>query len=166
MDVRHEKGEHGFLHPIFGFDEGIDGRHRCQITQELGNVACREGRLLTFPNSLQRRVSPFSLVNRSRPGYCKVLSLFLVDPHRRIISSANVPPQRDDWTREKRELVNHMLSERLPVELQQMIKGDVLGKTTSMEEAKKWRLALMEERDSQSYEDNWRFEFGKHNLWD
>jgi hypothetical protein len=77
-----------------------------------------------------------------------------------------VPPQRDDWTREKRELVNHMLSERLPVELQQMIKGDVPGRMMSMEEAKEWRLALIEERDSQSYKDNWKFEVGKHNLWD
>jgi hypothetical protein len=38
------------------------------------------------------------LVDKSRPGCVKVLSLFLVDPNIRIISTANVPPQRLDWT--------------------------------------------------------------------
>lgn len=30
-------------------------------------------------------------------GRCKILNLLLVDPNIRIISTANVPPQRIDW---------------------------------------------------------------------
>jgi hypothetical protein len=67
------------------------------LTQELGSISTHEGRLLTFPNTLQYRVSPFSLMKKSKYGHRNALVLYLADPHIRIISSANVPPQRDTW---------------------------------------------------------------------
>ena len=45
----------------------------------------------------QHRVSSFSLLDRTRPGHRRFVALWLVDPHQRIISTANVPPQRADW---------------------------------------------------------------------
>jgi len=66
-------------------------------TENLGSVACTEGRLLTFPNLLQHRVEPFSLADPTKPGHRKILALFLVDPNIRIISTANVPPQQKSW---------------------------------------------------------------------
>ncbi|OJJ40832.1 hypothetical protein ASPWEDRAFT_178657 [Aspergillus wentii DTO 134E9] len=33
----------------------------------------------------------------SRDSHRKILALFLVDPNMRVISSANMPPQREDW---------------------------------------------------------------------
>ena len=43
--------------------------------------------LLAFPNVVQHRVSPFRLADPTRPGHRKLLALFLVDPHIRILST-------------------------------------------------------------------------------
>ncbi|RYP52187.1 hypothetical protein DL768_002629 [Monosporascus sp. mg162] len=71
------------------------------LVQVLGSVVTRAGRLLAFPNVLQHRVSPFRLADPSRPGHRKILAMFLVDPHVRVTSTANVPPQRRDWWAEE-----------------------------------------------------------------
>lgn len=42
-------------------------------------------------------MSPFKLVDPTKPGHRRFIALWLVDPTRRIISTANVPPQRLDW---------------------------------------------------------------------
>lgn len=118
------------------------------MTQELGSVLCQEGRLLTFPNTVQHRVSSFSLADRSKPGHRRILALFLVDPHRRIISSANVPPQREDW---------------LPEELESKAKRD-MKPLMAMDEAREARLELMAERSLQSAEGNRKYETGDFNL--
>ena len=47
--------------------------------------------------SSHHRVSPFRLKDPSKPGHRRFIALWLVDPHQRIISTANVPPQRLDW---------------------------------------------------------------------
>jgi hypothetical protein len=48
-----------------------------------------------FPS--QHAVSSFSLQDPTKPGHRRFIALWLVDPHQRIISTANVPPQRFDW---------------------------------------------------------------------
>ncbi|KAK4224486.1 hypothetical protein QBC38DRAFT_511743 [Podospora fimiseda] len=65
--------------------------------QNFGSVETREGRLLAFPNVFHHRVSPFRLEDPTKPGHRRFIALWLVDPHQRIISTANVPPQRLDW---------------------------------------------------------------------
>lgn len=45
----------------------------------------------------QHRVSPFKLADPTKPGHRRFIALWLVDPNRRIISTANVPPQQMDW---------------------------------------------------------------------
>ncbi|KAJ4396953.1 hypothetical protein N0V93_001176 [Gnomoniopsis smithogilvyi] len=65
--------------------------------QNYGSVNTCEGRLLAFPNVFQHRVSPFELVDKQKPGHRRFIALWLVDPHLRIISTANVPPQQEDW---------------------------------------------------------------------
>lgn len=45
----------------------------------------------------QHRVRPFRLRDPTKPGYRRFIALWLVDPLTRIISTANVPPQRQDW---------------------------------------------------------------------
>jgi hypothetical protein len=45
----------------------------------------------------QHRVSPFELVDPTKPGHRRFIALWLVDPHKRIISTANVPPQQRSW---------------------------------------------------------------------
>lgn len=89
--------------------------------------------------------------------------MFLIDPHRRIISSANVPPQRIDWASESRTLGQKIVSERLPVELQSWV-DDLLGPLMTMEEAKTVRLAFMEERGLASEKSNSNFAIADFNL--
>lgn len=65
--------------------------------QNYGTVDTRPGRLLAFPNVLQHRVSSFKLADPTKPGHRRFIALWLVDPHIRIISTANVPPQQQEW---------------------------------------------------------------------
>lgn len=100
------------------------------------------GRLLTFPNTLQHRVSPFSLADRSKPGHRKILALFLIDPSRRVISTANVPPQREDWCNDWAAATNDVLNNRLPRELQAMVRENPEFPPMTMDEAKAYRVNL------------------------
>lgn len=134
------------------------------MTQDLGGVVCREDRLLTFPNVLQHRVSPFSLADPSKPGHRKILALFLTDPKMRIISSANVPPQQEEWSRGQWDVIDGLLGERLPVELQEMVRKDLPKSVMSLEEAKEYRLELMEERRWKAQEQNVGFIGGEFSL--
>lgn len=86
-----------------------------------------QGRLLTFPNTLQHKVEPFELVDKSRPGHRRFLALWLVDPQYRVCSTRNVPPQQEHWWRDG---LAHSDDEGL----------------MSLEEAKRLRLDLMAER--------------------
>ncbi|KAH6975954.1 hypothetical protein BKA56DRAFT_487954 [Ilyonectria sp. MPI-CAGE-AT-0026] len=65
--------------------------------QSYGSVETKEGRLLTFPNVFQHRVSNFGLKDKTKPGHRRFIALWLVDPVTRIISTANVPPQQQSW---------------------------------------------------------------------
>jgi hypothetical protein len=109
-------------------------------------------------------VSPFSLADPSKPGHRKILALFLIDPKMRIISSANVPPQQEEWSRGRRDLVDGLLGERLPVELQEMVRKDLPKSVMSLEEAKEYRLELMEERKWKAQEQNVAFTGGEFSL--
>jgi hypothetical protein len=111
--------------------------------QEIGRVLVRDGRLLAFPNVMQHRVAPFSLVDPTKPGHRKILALFLVDPWQRIISTANVPPQQKDWW--AGELGDAGQLDSLPADLLQQSDG-VNGFPFSMEDAKGIREELMKER--------------------
>lgn len=162
-EVSYEQGRHEFLQTVYGFgDEDVSSGRDDNVTQDLGGVICKEGRLLTFPNTVQHRVSSFSLADPTKPGHRKILALFLVDPHRRVISSANVPPQREDWGIERKVLVDKALS-RLPVELKDMVEED-LDPLMTMEEAKELRLKLMKERGLRSEAFNDTFERGDFRL--
>ena len=109
----------------------------------------REGRLLAFPNVLQHRVSSFKLADPTKPGYRKILALLLVDPHTRVLSTANVPPQQESWlSKEAKQTTESVLGElaHLPNELADRIIDQVCSSTMTMEEAKEEREKLMKER--------------------
>lgn len=158
ININYCSGHHKFLQAVYGFGEDVRGRGNTDVTQDLGGVVCQEGRLLTFPNTVQNRVSPFSLDDRSKPGHRKILVLFLVDPHRRVISSANVPPQREDWGGERQQAVNQVLS-RLPLELQYIVQG-YIDPLMTMDEAKAHRLDLMKDHRLKSRRLDQNFETG------
>ncbi|KAH8427366.1 DUF4246 domain-containing protein [Aspergillus melleus] len=165
QDVRYPQNQHNFLYKVFGFPpETHSGDGTTNVTQTLGSVSTRENRLLTFPNILQHRVSPFSLVDKSKRGHRKILAFFLVDPHIRVISSANIPPQNEEWWGEMREAMDQLMGSRLPVELQAMVNDHINSGPISMDEAKEQRLRLMEERSSVAVVQNEQFETGMFNL--
>lgn len=92
---------------------------------------------------MQHRVSPFQLADPSKPGHRKLLALFLVDPHIKIISTEDVPPQQHSWWKENVAAAG--VFERLPPELAEMVlNGD--GFPISLQEARDQRLDLMAER--------------------
>ncbi|KAF7982668.1 hypothetical protein HWV62_27131 [Athelia sp. TMB] len=142
-DISYAQDWHRWLHDIYGFTNAD------ATVQYLGEVCSQEGRLLTFPNIFQHRVEPFRLADSTQPGHRKILALFLVDPHIRVISSANVPCQRRDWWQEEVER-SRALPKSLPLEMKREIVGHMEDEDfpMSIEEAKKLRLELMEERKS------------------
>ena len=65
--------------------------------QHIGSVAAPQGRLVAFPSVLEYRINPFRLVDDTKPGRYRWLTLYLVDPHHRVCSTRNVPPQQHNW---------------------------------------------------------------------
>jgi hypothetical protein len=138
MKIDYEQNDNVWSGPIFGIENGEP------CVQDVGDIVCKEGRLITFPNILQHRVQPFELEDRKKPGHRKILALFLVDPNIRIISTANVPPQQRDWWSE--ELKSTGVLDKLATEIQDKVFEDVDDFPIGLDEAKEIRLKLMEER--------------------
>ncbi|TFK36203.1 hypothetical protein BDQ12DRAFT_725248 [Crucibulum laeve] len=138
IDINYPQNAHDWLQIVFGCE------NEEAAVQEIGAVDTREGRLITFPNVLQHQVQPFKLVDSTKPGHRKILALFLVDPHIRVISTAHVPPQQKEWWTEA--VRQNKTLKKLPVELQKLVEDAVEEFPISLEEAKKLRLKLMEER--------------------
>ena len=134
----YEQNDHEHLSMLYGVESSSS------TAQELGSVLTRENRVLTFPNVLQHRVSPFALADKTRPGHRKILALFLVDPYTRIPSTANVPPQQKEWWREMVYKLDRI--EKLPIELREWVMDSAGDFPIELEEAKRLRLELMEER--------------------
>ncbi|KAF2002419.1 hypothetical protein P154DRAFT_488386 [Amniculicola lignicola CBS 123094] len=93
-DISISQDGYHWLQHVYGTGFG-GGSSPC--LQNYGSVETRQGRLLAFPNVFQHRVSPFKLSDPTKPGHRRFIALWLVDPARRIISTANVPPQQQDW---------------------------------------------------------------------
>ncbi|TFK72606.1 hypothetical protein BDN72DRAFT_815682 [Pluteus cervinus] len=125
--VRYDQDDHYWLKPIFGLEQ------YGELLQNIGGIETKEGRIITFPNTLQHQVQPFTLADPTRSGHRKILALFLVDPNIRIISTANVPCQRQDWLE---ELVGEEGAK----------KEQEGGFPITLEDAKKFRVELMDER--------------------
>ncbi|CAK5268853.1 unnamed protein product [Mycena citricolor] len=123
---------------------GIDAQEPC--VQVLGEVQTKAGRCIAFPNIYQHLVSPFSLVDTTKPGTRKILVFFLVDPTRRIVSATNVPPQQVwEMKRLLRAQGPQSRLSTLPLELVEYIATLVPGVKTR-QEANEIREELMGER--------------------
>ncbi|KAK0442198.1 hypothetical protein EV421DRAFT_1904366 [Armillaria borealis] len=127
------------------------------LNQIIGDIYTKAGRCIAFPNMYQHCVSPFSLLDPSKPGYRKIVALFLVDPELESPrpSTTNVPPQRRDWW--SQELLglaaegNSRLG-LLPAELLDLI-VDFMDLMTR-KDAEELRLRLMDERTAFVRENN------------
>lgn len=138
-DVPYEQGDRAWLELVFGL------RNEEPAVQIVGSVETREGRLITFPNILQHQVQPFELADKTKPGHRKILALFLVDPHIKIISTANVPCQRRDWWARMINSDTDVLA-KLPLELKDKVIEEVGDFPFTLERAKELREVLMAER--------------------
>jgi hypothetical protein len=105
--------------------------------QRLGSVDLPVGRLLSWPNVLHHRITPFELIDKTKSGRRSFLTLSLVDPSYRVCSTRNVPPQDHGWWAEEalsaalptkitvpQELVDHIDSytDNWPMDLEEAIK--------------------------------------------
>jgi hypothetical protein len=115
MTYAYDQNEHGGFEFHYGVDPALGGGDTGLTTQYLGHVRTNQGRLLVFPNVLQHRVSPFELVDKTRPGHRKIVAIFLVDPTTPVISTARVPPQQRHWQD------STPLDARLPPELRSLV---------------------------------------------
>ncbi|KAJ8324245.1 hypothetical protein O5D80_007439 [Batrachochytrium dendrobatidis] len=75
----------------------------CDIDQEslrnqyIGSLEVPNGRCVVYPNRYQHKEQSFELADPTQPGHCKILTFFVVNPSRRIVSTAHVAPQQPQW---------------------------------------------------------------------
>ncbi|KAK7189146.1 hypothetical protein PSPO01_04733 [Paraphaeosphaeria sporulosa] len=120
----YEQSDHVPLSITFG----TEAMHEELAAQEIGSIATRHGRIIAFPNTMQHKVEPFSLADKTKPGHRRYLVLWLVDPHMRIVSTADVPPQQMSWAE--------------GAHADEVTKRGLM----TLDEAKTYRLELMKER--------------------
>ncbi|KAF5652098.1 hypothetical protein F25303_3571 [Fusarium sp. NRRL 25303] len=84
--------------------------------------------------ALQHRVSSFKLQDPTKPGHRRFIALWIVNPHRRILSTANVPPQQKDWWTGS---------------------GEMSSGLVDVEEAPEHRLKFMDERTAEKARAHW-----------
>jgi hypothetical protein len=81
-----------------------------------GSVGTMEGHLLSWPNTYRSKQESFRLKDACQPGNLTLVKLRLVDPHYRVCSTRNVPPQQHAWWAAAAEQASG-LDKRLPREL-------------------------------------------------
>jgi hypothetical protein len=137
--LRVNRDENKCLAWYYGVEPGT------QLNEHLGSVETLSGRCIAFPNLFQHQVQPFELLDKSKPGIRKILVFFLVDPQAPIYSTANIPPQQQEWYADS--LRNHVPEfHRMPKDVVNIIVSNVRGCPMSLEEAKAHREKLMVER--------------------
>ncbi|GAA5848984.1 hypothetical protein JCM8547_006404 [Rhodosporidiobolus lusitaniae] len=126
---------------------GIEANGPC--VQYFNALDTTLGRCIAFPNIYQHRVSPFSLVDPSKPGFRKILVFFLVDPLKsaaaEVISTARVPYQQKEWVAREIGKQPERVSGRFLAEVWDKVLEETEG-LMSYEEAKVVRENLMRER--------------------
>ena len=136
-EPEYEQGDHRGVREVWGLE------NERSLVQSMGAVVTCDGRCLAFPNVVQHRVSPFSLLDGGREGHRSILVFFLVDPTQRVLSTARVPPQQAHW--QQREWAE-ALSGAVEVRELQGLTLSYVGWPMGDEEARQHREALMRER--------------------
>lgn len=85
-DLKYDQNEHDTVitHYSINPETGV---------QHLGSVPTEEDTCLTFPNFVQHRVSPFKLIDPTKPGSRKILLFWVIRPDVRILSTDDVVAQ-------------------------------------------------------------------------
>ncbi|PVU88996.1 hypothetical protein BB559_005276 [Furculomyces boomerangus] len=80
-----------------GVEEIYDIRINEPKSQLLCEIKTKKNMLICFPNIYQHQVQDFELKDKTNPGYRKILCFFLINPNKRIYSTAHIPPQQLSW---------------------------------------------------------------------
>ncbi|KAJ6780655.1 hypothetical protein PWT90_01315 [Aphanocladium album] len=92
-------------------------RERVPVFQELGTVKLPEGRVVTYPNTLQHKFETPQLKEPGRTGCIQFMQIHLVDPHYIVCSTRYVPPQNLEWWKESIEYERFRVENGLPHEI-------------------------------------------------
>ncbi|PWY70308.1 hypothetical protein BO94DRAFT_539764 [Aspergillus sclerotioniger CBS 115572] len=146
----HRQGKtHGLevdaLEKILGFSPGqlSTDNYWGRSFQDAGSIATPQGRLVTFPNVREHRVEPFKLVDPTISGHYRSIKLYLVDPHYRVCSTRNVPPQQHHWWAQ--EVSSDLATAGLPREMIDEIMHRTNNWPMGMQEARNHRRELIKE---------------------
>ncbi|PVU86728.1 hypothetical protein BB559_006423 [Furculomyces boomerangus] len=131
-------GSLGEFHSVYKVKYG-GSRDNC-----LGEIKTIENRMICFPNIYQHKIEDFELKDKSKPGHRKILVFFLINPNKRIYSTAHIPPQQLEWHEMELMKNKNKLSE-LPILIIEEI-SKRLDWPMSLKEAKKHNKELMKER--------------------
>ncbi|KAJ2851732.1 hypothetical protein IWW36_000877 [Coemansia brasiliensis] len=142
----YEQGDRDGVNRAYGIydNEDVDD-DEVPLIQHIGSVEVKNGRCIVFPNIYQHQVSGFKLADPTKPGHRKIMAFFFIDPTIRIPSTEVVPPQQRDWWFD--EIVEKGALNQVPLLVQENISRHI-DYPISLEEAKKLRLQLMEERSN------------------
>lgn len=141
----HEQDDTIGCEAIFGI------KHGETLTRMVGDVECKEGRVVVFPNWFQHRVEPFELEDATKSGHRKILCMHVCDPYNdRVVSTASVPPQQKSWY--EGPLADKMLASG---KLEKIV--EVTGDTwpIGLHESRTVREELMKERSIVHSEEGW-----------
>ncbi|KAL8803834.1 MAG: hypothetical protein Q9200_006061 [Gallowayella weberi] len=130
-----------FLPQIYG------AKHGDPIIQTLGSVSLKENRVVVWPNVFQVKIDPFGINDKHKEGHLRILTLHLIDPNRRCMSTAMVPCQRRDWWAEAVRKSCSVLY-RLPLEIFKQILDSIDEEAypISMAEGERIRENFVRER--------------------
>lgn len=90
-DPNYEQDDRRGVYEIYGLE------NEAPMNQKIGYFKAEQGKCIVFPNAYQHRVAPFELLDKTKPGFRKILVFFLVDPTVKVISTHNVLPQQQEW---------------------------------------------------------------------
>ena len=125
-----------------------DGDDIIPHMQTLGSVTVSEGRFIAFPNTLQYRMGPVKLLDSSKPGHVRFLTLCLVDPNYRIVSTKRVVPQRFYWWMQDVFPWVFLMGKGLPVDVVEKIAHEARGEhIITPTEARAFRTRILRERE-------------------
>lgn len=137
-----------------------------EALQDLGSISIpAAGRFIAWSNTLRYKAEAFRLKDPSRPGHLRYITLWLVDPHYRICSTRNVPPQQHSWW-SKAALRAPKLSESLPAELVKMVDEQTDGWPMSPEVAREIREQTESEREMALEQLRGRKGTNRYSFWD
>ena len=138
-EPNYEQNDNMGVEAAYGMQDGEE------LNQERGYVVTQAGRAIAFPNTMQHRVNPFSLIDKSQPGWRKILVFFLCDPNQRVKSTEDVPPQQVEWFQQELRALSRFSPRAMPSALVEIITSH-LDWPMSKEVAEAHREALMQER--------------------